>query len=106
PQSFASMDRLLRSVWSGFVDVLAAGDPDASLEWLAGEATRAKYRGPLRLIEARLPELAASLRTLYAVSIGGDTAHYLVTRPEEGRTFGYHVYFARDARGLWKVVQF
>jgi hypothetical protein len=30
----------------------------------------------------------------------------LGTRLENGRTMGYHVYFARDAKGLWKVLQF
>lgn len=105
-QSFTTTNALLKDVWSGFGQSLAKKDVDAALEWLAGGAARDKYRSRLTLIRASLPQFATGIRTLHSVWIREDVAHYLMTRTEDGRLKGYHVYFTRDANGLWKIVQF
>jgi hypothetical protein len=105
-QSFGTVNAVLNEIWSGFTQSLAERNVDAALQWLAGDTVRDKYRSRLTLIRSTLPELAAGMRTVHPVAIGDDVAHYLLTRTEAGRTKGYHVYFARDPNGLWKIVQF
>ena len=36
----------------------------------------------------------------------GDAARYLLRGVQNGRTFGYHVYFVRDGDGVWRLQQF
>ncbi len=105
-QSFQTMNALLKEVWGGFRQSLASGDVDAALGWFAAENVREKYRRPLTQIRSSLPGFEEGIRTLDAVWIRGDVARYLATRVENGRPMGYHVYFGRNANGLWKIVQF
>lgn len=105
PQSFATLDGMLREVWRDFRNVLVARDVDGALSFFAGDNSRAKYREPLTLIRQDLPDFASGLQTINAISIRGGIAHYLLRRTEAGRVKGYHVYFTRDGNGLWKISQ-
>lgn len=78
----------------------------ATMTWLVADDVREKYRRPLESIRPRLPAFAERLQSLDAVWIRGDVARYLAIRDEEGRPTGYHVYFGRDADGLWKILEF
>jgi len=105
-QSFQTMNALLKEVWSGFRQSLASGDVDAALRWFAADSVREKYRRPLTQIRSSLPAFAGGIGTIDAVWIRGDVARYLASRVENGRPTGYHVYFGRNANGLWQIVQF
>lgn len=105
-QSFATMNALLKTVWRGFVDALAARDIEGALHFFGGSPSGEKYRAPMTTIRDTLPEFARGLRTLDPIWIRDGAAHYLLRRPEEGRVRGYHIYFARNENGLWKIVQF
>ena len=106
PQSFATMNALLKAVWRGFGDKLAARDVEGALRFFAGVSSLEKYRQAISAIHHRLPEFANGLQTLDAIWIRNGAAHYLLRRTEDGRVRGYHVYFARNESGLWKIVQF
>ena len=79
-------------------EVLLAVDPSA------GERSAAQQRQPQAKVDAL--GARAAFATIDAIWIRAGMAHDLGTRLENGRTMGYHVYFARDAKGLWKVLQF
>lgn len=103
--SFATVNTLLQSTWKAFVDALEKRDIDGALAFVA-QSSHEKYRAPLALIRPTLPQYAAATRRIVPVDIGDTTAHYLLTRVQNGETHGYHVYFARGSNGLWKIVQF
>ncbi|HEY0372451.1 MAG TPA: hypothetical protein VGD79_10640 [Thermoanaerobaculia bacterium] len=105
-QTFKTTNALLKQVWAGFRQSLASGNVEAVMPWFAADSVRDKYRRPLETIRASLLSFAAGIQTLDAIWIRNDAAHYLATRVENGRPTGYHVYFTRDATGLWKVLQF
>lgn len=105
PQAFNTINTILQDVWRGFGDALARRDVNTATRSFAGD-TADKYRGRLELIRENLPRFADGIRKLEAISIVGDVAHYLVTRDEDGTVYGYHVYFVRDANGVWKIAQF
>jgi hypothetical protein len=105
-QRYQVENALVKEVWSGFRRSLATGNVDAVMPWFAADSVREKYRRPLETIQATLPAFAEAIASIDAIWIRAGMAHYLGTRLENGRTMGYHVYFARDAKGLWKVLQF
>jgi hypothetical protein len=105
-QTYQTENALVKEVWSGFRRSLASGNVDAVMPWFAADSVREKYRRPLETIQATLPAFAEGIASIDAIWIRAGMAHYLSTRVENGRTTGYHVYFARDAKGLWKVLQF
>jgi hypothetical protein len=69
-------------------------------------AARGRYEKVLRSAAAGLPAYTASLIGFDPVWIRGDGARYLLRRNQNGRTFGYHVYFVRDGDGVWRLQQF
>ena len=105
-QSFTTTNALLKEIWTGFRQSLGKKDVDSALQWLASDDVRAKYRSRLTLIKTSLPAFAAGMADLKPLWFHDDVAHYLMARTEDGRLKGYHVYFARDRNGLWKIVQF
>jgi hypothetical protein len=102
---FATMNAHLNAIWTTFSGALAAANVDRALAVLSPSA-RTKYGDVLRGIQTRLPAYAASLRAFHPARLDGDTARYLLVRDEDGRTFGHHVYFAKDADGTWRLLQF
>lgn len=105
-ESFESVNRLLQELWREFTDALKREDIEGALALMLDDATRAKYRGPLRLIRPTLAVFASEIGTIDAVYIRGGVGHYILTRRIKGETFGYPVYFQRRADGIWRLVQF
>lgn len=104
-QPFAVIDGILRQQWARFTSALAASDIEGALASTDANA-RERYRPMLQLIRDHLQAYAAGITTIYPVWIQGNAAHYLVVRNESGRQAGYHVYFVRDAGGVWRIDQF
>lgn len=105
PQSFVTMNRLLKDLWSGFTGALSRGDVAAGLQSFADGAPREKYAPVLELIRPSVKEFAGRIQEVAPLSIGGDVAYYLLIRREDGVANGHYVYFSRDRNGLWKIVQ-
>lgn len=103
--SFRRIDSLLQSVWRSFVDALGREDVTEGLTYVA-ESKREKYRSALLLMSPTLPEYAQGIRTIVPLSIGQNTAQYLMRRNESGTNAGYYVSFGRGRDGIWKIVQF
>jgi hypothetical protein len=106
-QSFDVLDTLYTAIWHRFLGSLGERDIDGALTQLVDRSTRDRYRGALTTILPLLPSYAASVQSFRPMELGGDAAHYLlIRRHTDGQEFGYHVYFAQDADGVWKIVQF
>lgn len=104
-QSFPAADAIVRASWTRFTAALAAGDVSAAVQQIADEK-QAKYRPALEALGTGLPAYAAAIADIRPIWIHGNVAHYLIVKPEQGSVYGYHVYFVRDARGNWRVLQF
>lgn len=105
-QSLAAMNGVLTKTWSTFLARLTSGDIDSALQLMADDATRERYRTTLTLIRSSLPTFASGITGFFPEHLGATTAHYLATRVENGRTVGYHVYFAISPDGVWRLLQF
>ena len=99
-------DKVKRAQWSRFTASLAAGDVERALTLVGGDGARARYRPALELIRPVLSEYAASLAGLHLQELRGSYARYLVIRTEEGQKRGYAIFFAPDAHGIWRIIQF
>jgi hypothetical protein len=104
-QPLAVVDAVLQQQWSRFTSALALGDLDAAMALIASDV-RTRYRPLLELIRNRLPAYAAGIVNIQPVWISADAAHYLMVRNQDGSSAGYHVYFVRDAGGVWRIEQF
>lgn len=104
-QSFRTLDAAYQATWRRFTDALASQDVPTALQAIA-ERSREKYGPALLLIRSSLPDFVRSIVSLRPLELGGDSAHYLLTRTEDGQPFGYHVYFVLDPDGTWKIAQF
>jgi hypothetical protein len=104
-QSFQTVDTQLRALWASVVDGLRRGDVPAVLA-LMTKSAQDRYGSRLAGIQTALPGVAGSIHDVLTVSIGARTAHYLITRDENGQVMGHHIYFVRDPQGIWRLEQF
>ena len=98
----AAIDALLRSIWSGMNQALAAGDRDGALRPLNSGA-KSKY-GPV--FDALMPfmgEIVASWSPLAASSLTSRIGEYAVSRIDGGKKRLYMIYFLQDADGVWRI---
>lgn len=106
-QSPATLDAIFTALWQRFLTSLAAQDIDGAVAQVLEGPKREKYRAVLTTIFPLLPSYVSSVQSFRPMELGGASAHYLlVRRHTDGRELGYHVYFAKDAAGVWKIVQF
>jgi hypothetical protein len=105
-QSFEEVDDVLHERWRQFTGALSSRNIDAALGLMADAETQARYKDHLTTILPSIESFAAGIANIAAISIEGDVAHYLLIRDEDGTPYGYHVYFRRDAQGIWKIEQF
>jgi len=90
--------------WKQLQAALAASD-EAALTRLFAYSSQDKIRKVIARLRDRLPQLGnATLEG--AVSIHADYVDCLVTRVEDGTTFGYHLTLMRDVTGVLKVADF
>ena len=103
--SWITMDGLLRASWSRIASALSRQDVDSALRDFSLPAQQ-KYGSTLRTIRPSLSAYIQSIVSIDPVWIRGNAARYLLRRVQNGRTFGYHVYFTRGSDGVWRLTQF
>lgn len=105
PQTYATLNGVIKEVWRGFTHALSRGDVASAALYFAEGAPREKYTPILELIRPTLKQFSQRIQKLGALSIGDRVAYYLLVREENGQANGHYVYFALDTDGLWKIVQ-
>ena len=95
-------DAMLRAVWNGMNSALAAGDKDAAMRHLNGEA-QVKYGPVFDALMPHMPAIVASYSELEQISLTGDVGEYAITRTDGATKRLYLIYFMRDADGIWRV---
>lgn len=98
----AQTDAMLRAVWSGMNDALAAGNKDAAMRYLNAEA-QVKYGPAFDTLLPHMPAIVASYSSLEQVSLTGNVGEYAITRMDGTTKRLYLIYFMRDADGVWRI---
>lgn len=101
--SLASMDAMLRGVYTGMLTKLRAGDIDGALTYFtAGTAT--KYRTVFSTIgAANLPSVVDRLGTIDDGTISDQFAEYVLVRNKPAGPQAYLVYLIRGQDGVWRI---
>jgi hypothetical protein len=58
----------------------------------------------------QIPQVAQDMAEIQLVSVKDNTAKYRINKDksyaDQTVTVTYHIYFAKDASGMWKIVRF
>ena len=101
-QEVAHLDALLRQTFSTFQNALAAGDFPSAYGTMTGGA-RARYQPLFEAFPEAIQQGASSYSEPLLIEMSALYATYLVTRDQDGKTYGYEVKFARSHDGTWKI---
>jgi hypothetical protein len=103
------MDTLLKGKWEGMKEALENGDIEGALSYFA-EDYQQLYRNLFTNLSAQMPQVAQDMAEIQLVSVKDNTAKYRIKKDksyaDQKITVTYHIYFAKDASGMWKIVRF
>lgn len=103
------MDTLLKGKWTGMKEALENGDIEGALSYFA-EDYQQLYRNLFTNLSAQMPQVAQDMAEIQLVSVKDNTAKYRIKKDksyaDQTITVTYHIYFAKDASGMWKIVRF
>ena len=103
------MDTLLKGKWTGMKEALENGDIEGALSCFA-EDYQQLYRNLFTNLSAQMPQVAKDMAEIQLVSVKDNTAKYRINKDisyaDQTITVTYHIYFAKDASGMWKIVRF
>lgn len=104
-----AMDALLKGKWTGMKAALENGDIEGALSYFA-EDYQQLYRNLFTNLSAQMPQVAQDMAEIQLVSVKDNTAKYRINKDKSYAdqiiTVTYHIYFAKDASGMWKIVRF
>jgi hypothetical protein len=98
----AERDRFFIGLWNGMNDALKRGDRNAALNYLNAGA-KTKFRPVFDLLLPQMPAIIASYSPPLRVSVSESIGEYAVTRPYQGKTRVYLIYYLQDADGVWRL---
>jgi hypothetical protein len=96
------IDQTLRSIWSGFMRALSAGDASQAAQYFNAGAQR-KYGPVLSRLQPNLPGIVASFTAPQVASVSSDLGEYVVGRTINGVKQIFFIYFLRDVDGVWRL---
>ena len=103
------LDTLLKGKWTGMKEALENGDIEGALSCFA-EDYQQLYRNLFTNLSAQMPQVAKDMAEIQLVSVKDNTAKYRINKDksyaDQTITVTYHIYFAKDASGMWKIVRF
>ena len=103
------MDTLLKGKWAGMKEALENGDIEGALSYFA-EDYQQLYRNLFTNLSAQMPQVAQDMAEIQLVTVKDNTAKYRINKDksyaDQTITVTYHIYFAKDASGMWKIVRF
>lgn len=97
-----SRDAFFQAIFNGVKTNLAAGNVEAALVFFS-PGVRDRYRTVLNNIAAALPAMFASFPPIRPTRMTDAYAEYFVVQVEGGKRYGYYLYFAVGADGVWRL---
>jgi len=98
----AEADEFFAHLWNGMNDSLRRGDMSAALTYLNTTA-KAKYTPVFQTLLPQMPSIIASYSPPTRLSVTESIGEYAITRPYQGATRVYLIYFLQDADGVWRI---
>ena len=93
---------LASDICSSLLTRLAAGDYTGAGGILT-TTVNPRYQTAFMALGAQWPSLVENLGTEESVEIGDEYAEVLVTRPAQGKVYGYRINLLRDGDGVWRI---
>jgi len=91
-----------KSLWSGFLARLQAGDQAGALDYLT-PSFRPQFTTLSQVLGPDLPAIAATFPSIDLIDQVGDLAEAVLLQVEQDVPFLYFIYFRRDNRGRWLI---
>lgn len=99
---FDDVEQMLRSVYTGMLDHLRAGDIDRALAAITG-TSQEKYKAIFTALKPNLATVVDKLGTIERTTISQDFAELMVVREKNGERRAYFIYFLRSEDGVWRI---
>jgi hypothetical protein len=99
---FDDMEQMLRSVYTGMLDRLKAGDIDGALTAITG-TSHEQYKAIFTALKPNLAIVVDKLGTIERTTISQDFAEFMLVREKNGERRAYFVYFLRSEDGVWRI---
>ena len=101
-QDPAQVDAFFAKLWNGMNGALASGNLPAALGYLNTSAKN-KYQPVFDALRPNLAQIVATYSPLARLSVSESIGEYAISRPYQGQTRVYLIYFLKDADGVWRV---
>jgi PKD repeat protein len=95
-------DQFFGTLWNGMNDALKRGDANAALNYLNANA-KTKFQSVFELLLPQMNTIIASYSPPQRLSVSESIGEYAITRPYQGRTRAYLIYYLQDADGVWRL---
>ncbi|HTR59852.1 MAG TPA: Ig-like domain-containing protein [Casimicrobiaceae bacterium] len=99
----ASLGALVKSVWTGFVAALTAGDKAAALRRVSS-AMHFKYGPVLDVLAPHLPQIVATWSVPVTGALADDLGELVVGRTWQGKDRAFFIYVMREKDGVWRIM--
>ncbi|MBI5561462.1 MAG: PKD domain-containing protein [Deltaproteobacteria bacterium] len=100
--SRTALDAALRAKWDAMRSNLAAGKVEKAVGYIAEQA-RPMFRYNFALMSTKLPLITQDMGPLSFVKAAENSAFYEMTATQDGKTLSFHIEFARDKDGVWRI---
>ena len=101
-QDPARVDAFFAKLWNGMNAALASGNLPAALGYLNTSAKN-KYQPVFDALRPNLAQIVATYSPPARLSASESIGEYAISRPYQGQTRVYLIYFLKDADGVWRV---
>lgn len=101
-QDPARVDEFFTKLWNGMNGALAGGNLPVALNYL-NTGARNKYQPVFEVLKPNLAQIVSSYSPPARLSVSESIGEYAVSRPDQGRTRVYLIYFLKDVDGVWRV---
>lgn len=100
--SLKSMDAMFQTLWGNITSQLAAGNIEQALKFFS-PSSRDKYRKVLTTIAPSLSDMFRNFPPIHPTRISDGDAEYFLVMPNNGKNYGYYIYFMRSEDGVWRL---
>ena len=99
------LDALLRAKWNGMRQGLAQNDIDSAVSYFA-ESSKENYREMFTILSDNLTQIEQELSDIQFIGVTKNSVEYDIRITRDGDEYSFHLLFARDEDGLWKIRSF
>jgi hypothetical protein len=97
-------DAMLQAKWADMKGALRVNNINGALGYFdQNQAIQEKYKDILDKLNPRMGEIVNTMLDIVFLEQSNNVAKYIITRVEDGKEFGYYIYFVRGTDGIWRI---